>query len=70
MDRECKCKRVSNLGPPASPSPHPQKPGASMPFVPGYEEDGMLRSLNITMNEVEFVADNCTKVIAVPGYVL
>ncbi|XP_037800469.1 galactosylgalactosylxylosylprotein 3-beta-glucuronosyltransferase P-like isoform X2 [Penaeus monodon] len=41
-----------------------KKPGASMPFVPGYEEDGMLRSLNITMNEVEFVADNCTKVYA------
>ncbi|XP_047480312.1 galactosylgalactosylxylosylprotein 3-beta-glucuronosyltransferase P-like [Penaeus chinensis] len=39
-----------------------KRPNASMPYVPGYEEDGMLKSLNFTMNEVEFVADNCTKV--------
>ncbi|XP_042869021.1 galactosylgalactosylxylosylprotein 3-beta-glucuronosyltransferase P-like isoform X2 [Penaeus japonicus] len=41
-----------------------KRPDARMPFVPGYEEDGMLRSLNITMDEVEFVAKNCTKVYA------
>ncbi|XP_070000996.1 galactosylgalactosylxylosylprotein 3-beta-glucuronosyltransferase P isoform X2 [Penaeus vannamei] len=41
-----------------------KRPDAKMPFVPGYEEDGMLKSLNITMDEVEFVADNCSKVYA------
>ncbi|XP_066946348.1 galactosylgalactosylxylosylprotein 3-beta-glucuronosyltransferase P-like isoform X1 [Macrobrachium rosenbergii] len=38
------------------------RPEAKMPYTPGYEETGFLDSLNITMNEVEFVADNCTKI--------
>ncbi|XP_066946351.1 galactosylgalactosylxylosylprotein 3-beta-glucuronosyltransferase P-like isoform X3 [Macrobrachium rosenbergii] len=39
-----------------------ERPEAKMPYTPGYEETGFLDSLNITMNEVEFVADNCTKI--------
>ncbi|XP_068249588.1 galactosylgalactosylxylosylprotein 3-beta-glucuronosyltransferase P-like isoform X2 [Palaemon carinicauda] len=38
------------------------RPKAKMPYSPGYEETGFLDSLNITMNDVEFVADNCTKI--------
>jgi hypothetical protein len=33
-----------------------------MPFTPGYEEDGFLKALNITLNDIEPKADNCTKV--------
>lgn len=33
-----------------------------MPFAPGYEEDGFLRNLNITLSDIEAKAENCTKV--------
>lgn len=40
-----------------------KRPNASMPFKAGYEEDGFLRSLApFEPNEIELVADNCTKV--------
>jgi len=33
-----------------------------MPFSPGYEETGFLRALNITKDDIEPLAENCTKV--------
>ena len=33
-----------------------------MPYIPGYEEDGFLKSLGITKDDIEFKADDCTKV--------
>lgn len=42
-----------------------QRPNASMPFKAGYEEDGFLKSLApFEPKEIEFLADNCTKVLA------
>lgn len=39
------------------------RPNASMPFKPGYEEDGFLRSLTpLRLNEIELLASNCTEV--------
>ncbi|XP_071535272.1 galactosylgalactosylxylosylprotein 3-beta-glucuronosyltransferase P-like isoform X2 [Panulirus ornatus] len=37
-------------------------PSAKMPFQPGYEETGFLSSLFIKPQDLEFVADNCTKI--------
>lgn len=39
------------------------RPNVTMPYQPGYEEDGFLRSLNINLKEVEPKADNCTKIL-------
>lgn len=40
-----------------------QRPKASMPFKPGYEEDGFLKSLEpFEPKEIELLAANCTKV--------
>ena len=33
-----------------------------MPFVPGHEEDGLLKKLDITLADIEPKADRCTKV--------
>ncbi|KAF3425175.1 hypothetical protein E2986_04134 [Frieseomelitta varia] len=42
-----------------------QRPNASMPFKAGYEEDGFLKSLApFEPKEIEFLADNCTRVLA------
>lgn len=39
------------------------RPNAAMPFKPGYEEDGFLRSLAPLNNtEIDLLASNCTKV--------
>lgn len=41
-----------------------ERPKASMPFKPGYEEDGFLKSLQpFETKDIELVAENCTKVI-------
>lgn len=37
-------------------------PEASMPYKAGYEEDHFLRSLNITIDDIEAKADGCTQV--------
>lgn len=39
-----------------------QKPNAVMPFVPGHEEDGFLKKLDISKEDIEAKADGCTKV--------
>lgn len=40
-----------------------QRPKAFMPFKPGYEEDGFLKSLApLEPKDIEFLASNCTKV--------
>lgn len=40
-----------------------QRPNASMPFKPGYEEDGFLKSLSpFKLTEIELLASNCTEV--------
>ena len=33
-----------------------------MPFVPGHEEDGFLKSLGITNADIEAKANRCTQV--------
>lgn len=37
-------------------------PDASMPYKAGYEEDLFLRSLNLTLDDIEPRADGCTQV--------
>ncbi|XP_053624806.1 galactosylgalactosylxylosylprotein 3-beta-glucuronosyltransferase S-like isoform X2 [Plodia interpunctella] len=39
------------------------KPGVTMPYKEGYEEDKFLRSIDLTMEDIEPVADNCTKIL-------
>lgn len=39
------------------------KPNAVMPYVAGYEEDKFLRSLNLQLEDIEPLADNCSKVL-------
>lgn len=39
-----------------------QKPLANMPWVAGYEEDELLRNLDVKMKEIEPLANNCTEV--------
>lgn len=40
-----------------------QRPNASMPFKPGFEEDGFLRSLHpFEPKQTELLASNCSKV--------
>ncbi|XP_046481623.1 galactosylgalactosylxylosylprotein 3-beta-glucuronosyltransferase P [Neodiprion pinetum] len=42
-----------------------ERPKASMPFRPGYEEDGFLKSLApFNPSEIELLADNCSQVLA------
>jgi hypothetical protein len=39
------------------------RPNASMPYKPGYEEDGFLKSLSpLKLTEIELLASNCTEV--------
>lgn len=40
-----------------------ERPNASMPFSPGYEEDGFLKSLQIKQADIQLKADNCTKLL-------
>ncbi|EAA01131.5 AGAP001367-PA [Anopheles gambiae str. PEST] len=41
-----------------------KRPKAQMPFKPGYEEDGFLRSLEpLELKEVELLASNCTEIL-------
>lgn len=37
-------------------------PDADMPYKPGHEEDGFLKSLKINPSEIEFKAEDCTQV--------
>lgn len=39
-----------------------QMADAKMPYTAGYEEDGFLKSLKINPQEIEFKADDCTKI--------
>lgn len=40
-----------------------RRPNATMPYKPGYEEDGFLKSLRpFEPKEIELLADKCTKV--------
>ncbi|XP_019869458.1 galactosylgalactosylxylosylprotein 3-beta-glucuronosyltransferase P isoform X2 [Aethina tumida] len=40
-----------------------ERPQASMPYTPGFEEDGFLKSLKpFEPKEIEFMASNCTKI--------
>lgn len=39
-----------------------QVPEAEMPYLAGYEETGFLNNLHVTIDDIEFLADNCTKV--------
>lgn len=40
------------------------RPNASMPFKPGYEEDGFLRSLApLNITDIELLASDCTEVL-------
>ncbi|KAB7505561.1 Galactosylgalactosylxylosylprotein 3-beta-glucuronosyltransferase S, partial [Armadillidium nasatum] len=36
---------------------------ATMPYMAGYEEDGFLKSLNISLNDIEPKAEICTKIL-------
>lgn len=39
------------------------KPDAVMPYIAGYEEDHFLRSLDLQLEDIEPLADNCSKVL-------
>ena len=39
-----------------------QVPEAEMPYLAGYEETGFLNNLQVTIDDIEFLANNCTKV--------
>ncbi|XP_041987602.1 galactosylgalactosylxylosylprotein 3-beta-glucuronosyltransferase S-like [Aricia agestis] len=39
------------------------KSTANMPYIAGHEEDRFLVSLNLKMNDIEPLADNCTKIL-------
>lgn len=39
------------------------KPDAVMPYIAGYEEDKFLRSLDLQLEDIEPLADNCSKVL-------
>lgn len=42
-----------------------QRPNAKMPFSPGFEEDGFLKSLEpFDFKDIELLASNCTKILA------
>ncbi|XP_055378855.1 galactosylgalactosylxylosylprotein 3-beta-glucuronosyltransferase P [Condylostylus longicornis] len=41
-----------------------QRPTAKMPFTPGYEEDGFLKSLHpINSTDIEYLANKCTEIL-------
>ncbi|XP_037935006.1 galactosylgalactosylxylosylprotein 3-beta-glucuronosyltransferase P isoform X2 [Teleopsis dalmanni] len=41
-----------------------ERPTAQMPFKPGYEEDGFLKSLSpLNVTEIELLASNCTEIL-------
>ncbi|XP_043214124.1 DNA-directed RNA polymerase II subunit RPB1-like isoform X1 [Amphibalanus amphitrite] len=40
-----------------------EHPKAAMPFTAGYEEDGFLKSLGLKKDDLEPLADNCTKIL-------
>lgn len=40
-----------------------ESPDATMPFKVGYEEDMFLQNLGLSIDEIEPLADNCTKVM-------
>lgn len=40
-----------------------QHPNATMPYKAGHEEDGFLRSLQLTLDDIEPKASNCTEVL-------
>uniref|UniRef100_A0A1B6CXM4 Galactosylgalactosylxylosylprotein 3-beta-glucuronosyltransferase n=1 Tax=Clastoptera arizonana TaxID=38151 RepID=A0A1B6CXM4_9HEMI len=40
-----------------------KRPKASMPYKPGFEEDGFLKSLNLNIEDIELKAENCTKIL-------
>lgn len=37
-------------------------PEAEMPYLAGHEETGFLNNLHVTIDDIEFLADNCTKI--------
>lgn len=39
------------------------KPTATMPYKVGYEEDFFIRSLGVTLNDLEPLAQNCTQIL-------
>ena len=39
-----------------------QKKEIRMPYEPGLEENGFLKMLNVNPQNIEFLADRCTKV--------
>lgn len=39
------------------------KPTATMPYIAGHEEDKFLVSLGLNMEDIEPLADNCTKIL-------
>lgn len=39
------------------------KPSASMPFIAGHEEDRFLVSLGLKLDDIEPLADNCSKIL-------
>jgi beta-1,3-glucuronyltransferase len=41
-------------------------PNATMPYKAGYEEDHFLRSLGLTLEDIEPKADSCTQVYECP----
>lgn len=45
-------------------------PDASMPYKAGYEEDLFLRSLNLTLDDIEPRADGCTQVYTNEYYLI
>lgn len=40
-----------------------QHPKATMPYDPGYEEEGFLKSIALRMEDIEPLASNCTEVL-------
>lgn len=40
-----------------------QNPNATMPYKAGYEEDEFLRSLDLKMEQIEPLANNCTEIL-------
>lgn len=46
-----------------------ERPKAKMPFKPGYEEDGFLRSLApLDNNEIELLANECREVVVAMSF--
>ena len=41
------------------------KTNASMPYTPGYEEDVFLQNLKFNTSQIQFLGDNCSKVIII-----